>query len=1414
MTEISPEQWLAGRLREAGMDPAVPIEYGAGPLIEHASHFGQPAREWLERFELFVRTLHSIPLDLWSPIHFCVPSLASVAADRPETFGDLLRQTGELLAELHRRGAPLTRTEQYGIRIAAQALGRNDRALGAVLATGWRLAARGQDPGWLLQIAVPALWNAAAQEDKLFCRWVQLVETAVAALADRGISPGYPFATGLGALAGHGAFLGACLALWLEKIVRVSRSLIENDLQPYGWFEYGLVGLSPSQGFPAESVTRALDIALDLADRAIHSGDLLQVSFGLAGDDTPQTVDVFLEAAERLARCGIDPFFVLTGGLSQNAALLNRGQDDAGALHRVLSLAQQLHAHGHSLRKTFEDGLPVLRELDERWPGLFRRGFELAERLAQAGMDPGMVLAWGMPRALAGSDTRPWLEAECLGWAGDLAAVGADPEPALSYAVPPMVDMAGTKAEVFRALRAALQDFIAILAGLGIEYRDILFYDINALAETQAAESGAFIAVLRRLGELVRLLVQSHYDPSPILVSGLPVAARAGVHHPWVLEDSLDVSIRLAATHRDPRPFLEQATGPLAEAAGEDQEAFRQLCTVVEKRMLGVPAAVWPAVQAAAGVSCGRAELLNEALNAVVELLPDEHEPGNAREEFIRALPQLSAMAGEPKGFASLMQVFRSEASSFGGHEAAKAAWLTSGIEACAAVAGRDDAAGASLLRDLARLSRTWDTLAAGVLRHGARLAAGVAGNDCRFFLEAMTACATAAGRLKGARGELQGALPRLVAVAAAAGRARRDHWAEALDLQCEVLSRPGPEHTRLLDDLAYAEQLLGRWGNAWDSLIAPLLRTHGRYAGGLLYVLTQAPSHMVRSASDLDLLRDLVTQTGVRALDILCNLVIPAVSRGIITSLSDHRESLPGFVKEIGCWDADLYASYWRIVSDGALPPSERRDRVAALREGFTELTAAIRSGNVSGEHEHHPHFISAMAYVFPPSVSATLQAYEQLYTAMPDRPQDVSGRDPGPELRQRMYALGRGSWQLRAQAAINAAVWGPALVALRAAGTGDESLERPATLGWHLLRYWSEGCLGRAELKVALWPRLLRLVRAAGVSLPQEAATAAQLQEIKRVFSDRLRDAIEEALLASRRENEDRYQRIVTEKMTPKAHVGLGLAKSVWQQIEAYRSRLIGVEEATRRLLHQLRSFAVGEATLMETLEGVDSIDAVRTLLERIGPRRVDPQPGREIQRVHAEVAGQEVSAMHRELFGGPQRAALLEFRAASMELELTCEVTKRRAHAAVGFTEGVCVATDLVLWNNSDFLQVAFWDPDGICRGGMHLLMADSGGNRYLILPGINPSNYLLEMVEASMVLDMAFDYAWRLAQVWGLKGVWIPAAPEIHSNRQAVREAIARRRWEAISVQTITFSYEPFAYSFAEVLDVPESAARLM
>jgi hypothetical protein len=237
-------------------------------------------------------------------------------------------------------------------------------------------------------------------------------------------------------------------------------------------------------------------------------------------------------------------------------------------------------------------------------------------------------------------------------------------------------------------------------------------------------------------------------------------------------------------------------------------------------------------------------------------------------------------------------------------------------------------------------------------------------------------------------------------------------------------------------------------------------------------------------------------------------------------------------------------------------------------------------------------------------------------------------------------------------------------------------------------------------------------------------------------------------------------------------------------------------------------LRGFDADEEALLALLGGAGSPEEVGAALSRLEPRPVRVEAAKEVQRVHAELVGQELQAMQLELFGGANRPGALVYRTSSEALEIQMQVTKRRAHAPVGLTEGVCVAFDVDLWNDPDFLQVIFWGQEA-ALGGMHLLVVRDGGARYLTLPGINPSLALLERAEVASVLDAAVDYAWRLARQWGLSGVWVPASPGIHSNRDRMRDELSRRGWRQRGVGLHPFSFHPYRYTFEEVLEVPEA-----
>jgi hypothetical protein len=1395
-------QALSSRLQNAGIDPATPLEYGATPLAEHAHRLQQPVEPWLAPLAEYVEALHARGLSLWSPLHFSVPYLATVAGEWPEHLGPLLRAVSGLLLAQEDRGMDRTRTEQYGVRAAAQALGTARESLLEVLAFATRLTQAGADPGWMLQGVIPAAWSAAGKDPAAFRDMLGTLEQAALQLNALRVSPGYPFAVGVSALCAYGAAAREHLRAWLERVVRMARSLKGSALSPYPIFEYGLTGLATPESLQPEQLTRALDIGVALCDRGLEAAPALQSGF--TGFGVPAALS--LDVADELARSGIQPLFVLTAGLPAVLGVERGGGPEARA-PRLVELAKALHAAGHGLRLTFEDGLPCVARLEEHYPGLMGRALPLAEEMVARGMNPGLFLAYGLPRALGWAEGQGWAVDECLELSRELVALGVDPESALSYAVPSMVDLCGSDSGRFRSLRRALRDLIATLKGQGLDPKEVLFYDVQSLADA-GGQPHAFVDLLGRLQALLARMDAHGVDPRPFLLEGLPVAAREAAGKPWVLVATFEAAgRRVEAGHgAEVAALFAHGTAPLVEVSGEDAGAFEQLLLSLERRYPHLPdALVAPAVSAACLLAGTRPELLEQALDVIRRRL--DRPALDAAETLVAgALPGLAALAEEPEALASLLDAAIHAVSLLPEEGPVRELFLRHGLGALTEVTGRDSRAAVGLLPELAACVRRWPLLAPALLKHGVYPVARRSQHRPEELLRGVEALAQWASALDPQDSEHALALERAVALCGAVAREALPPFLEALAVLREALPEPGPARRLLFQELASVHGLLLRWPEAWGRLVAPILRTHRQRAGGVLSALSWLGEPHIHAPSDLDVLRDIVTQAGVRAADILLNLVRPAMQLGLLRDLGADRELLQRYLREVSLPDASLYGRYRDIQRDPHASEAEKRARGAALRGEIDALQEALRQGVLSAEQEASPLLGVALAHLFPPALSATGGDYVHLYRRMPDRPEDLERLDLGPDLRRRRYTLARGSWQLRDDAALDRAPWELVLGVLNEPPPAEE--EPAAGLGWELLRTWTEGRVGREASQRELLGRLFARMRRSGLLLPTEARTAEQLRAVQALLSDQLRDAVEEVLLAARAEDGERFQRLVEDKLTPPARVGPGLLKAVQQTVAAFQAGTVDPEEATARLAKQLSAFEVDAPALLDTLARTRSPAELKEVLEALKPRRVQLEPGKEVHRLHADFVGQLVQAMQRELFGSPERPGALEYRASSESLELEFELTKRKAHAAVGFSEGVCTAGDVGLWNRPEFLQCIFWGEEGTARGGLHLLIVEEDGQRYLTLPGINPSVRLLARVEAALLLDAVVDFAWRLARRLGLKGVWVPASPAIHSNRGAIHEELVRRGWPLRVGPQHTFSTEPYHYVFDHVLEVPE------
>jgi hypothetical protein len=144
----------------------------------------------------------------------------------------------------------------------------------------------------------------------------------------------------------------------------------------------------------------------------------------------------------------------------------------------------------------------------------------------------------------------------------------------------------------------------------------------------------------------------------------------------------------------------------------------------------------------------------------------------------------------------------------------------------------------------------------------------------------------------------------------------------------------------------------------------------------------------------------------------------------------------------------------------------------------------------------------------------------------------------------------------------------------------------------------------------------------------------------------------------------------------------------------------------------------------------------EALAEMLARLPAKAVPLNAGVEVERVHQELVGPWARAMREALHGGPGRPGALTHQTVDGARTVVLEATKRRAHAAVGHAEGVCVAGDATVWNNPRFFQIVIWDETGRCAGGVHAMVVEEADGTYLTLPGINPGADLLAETSADV------------------------------------------------------------------------------
>ncbi len=1347
-------------LRQRAVDLEVVNEHGIGPLEAHAAKVGTPVDPWLDALDRYLRALGRE--SYWSPLRFVVEPVAECAGPDAAAFGRLLSQVAALLQAL---GDNTTRTEQYGVRFAAAALPGRPADFAAALDLAVEFAAKGHDLGWYLQLVVPALAKPTAPDGAAaghFLEGLGRHAKALRTLVDRQSLVGYQVAVGLAAMAE--VDVGVAVTGWLDTLTQLPK--------PGPVFEHGVPTVVRA-GLTAEQVTRVFEVALLLADRGLEPLPLLQV---------PPRDELMVELAEELAGEGIDPAAALAWGVP-NFAEWGWLADDG---ERLVALAKSLKAHGLSTRRMFEEGLPPLRHLEERW-GLGTRGLELAEKLAAAGFEPVLTLAFGLGRALHDADRYPFLAKGALDTAHRLADRGINPDAALSYAFRPLGELAKGHPSEFERLQRALESLIVGLEAMGISSNEVLFHDVRGLIEV-GTESAAFLQLGPQVQHVLNVWVEAKLDPQALVAEALPAALRAAAHRPWVLTEALALVERLVAEGRA-TAALDVLTEGLASASlafGADASGLSAVLTTLESHTRALPREfINPVSSAVCLIAKQDVGLLTELLKTVTAKLGSarSERQGDVSATVAHALPALSVLVTDVASFEAVLSTALAATDRVATEQLD--AWR-SGALAAAALLSFDEA-----LRALERFTAFAED--PEVLKFAPALTRLTDRAD--ELVRALT-------RLKSAQRAFRTpALLKLMTSVAVQGH-DVDDWCERLDT-LEPLLVQADASAPLVEGLRRMEPTLARLPEAWAGLVKPILTAHQSRAGALLSHVAMLGSRYLTSAADCDVLREVVTQLGVRALDAMQGLIVPGLFSGRLPGLASHAKELRLYLRDVGFHQPELFAKYLDIQRDRTLSEAARAQKSVALREQVERLAQQVKRGDVGDEQLDDPLLGVAVIHLFPPAASVTQQHVVGLMRTFDDRPQDVAAWPGPPGL---TLEVPSGGYRLRPGHPLDTRPWEMANALL--GQLPDRVHPTDEALGAALLRAWADGQLARPAHKRALLAELFHsLAEGHGPSPSVGLESATQLLGLRDLLADRCAERIERALLAARAASPQSYARLVEAKLAPKTTVTPKLVKSVTKTLDAWREGL-DAAEAQRRLRAQLPHLVLDERALSTLRDAVDPA-ALTTALSALPAKATTVEAGKEVVRVHADLVGQDLKAMHAVLFGQAGQPGALEYHESAGALSLTLEVTKRRAHAAIGFAEGVCVATDERLWQRPDFLQTIFWSSAGIAQGGMHLLVVEDAGQRYLSLPGINPSNSLLDEVEPQTLVRVLLRAACRLARQWQLGGVWVPTATSIASNRRAVLAALEGLGLPQKNTKLQALSYSPFAYSFDSVWVVDEA-----
>ena len=537
-----------------------------------------------------------------------------------------------------------------------------------------------------------------------------------------------------------------------------------------------------------------------------------------------------------------------------------------------------------------------------------------------------------------------------------------------------------------------------------------------------------------------------------------------------------------------------------------------------------------------------------------------------------------------------------------------------------------------------------------------------------------------------------------------------------------------------------------------------------------------------------IKLLKFITTQLGIKAHDILKNFILEGLTNGKIANLAEESDLIRDFLEEGAIPLSEVYEAY-KIA---------KKQNEPELYKEVVEVTKKIQDkvakGECTDEDFSNRFFPGIVIYTFPPAVGVEREQYMNLIEQREGRQKDVP--EVWNEMQGKTISVSQGGYKLKEGEEFSGKAW-QALLDVVSESKGAEvrkiSESDMATLGKKLLDAFSGNKL--RENQKEFLKALYDVYRRTGKHLPDSLGGHKEIMEYKEYVGDHLNDLIGLCLQAFEKEDKEGWTEWLKKDTEGRTKGIKGIVKQIEGVMKNEKMDDGKKQEVLKNILKRFDFHVEGD--VLNQLRA----ESEKGNLEGFLKEKMQAKGGAQKYNLLIKNAllGKEYEKMYEEV-------QKFEFVEGTEKQDYQLYISKKKEHGCAGLNMGVCVAPDEQLWSNPNFSNVIIMK-DNIAYGGMHFLVMEEEGKKYLALPGINPNEALLGQVAADQLFDKMMDYAKECAEKLGCEKVLIPTNSTIHSNRSAIQDVINNKKYKTFTFKSnMPFSYSPFEYSFQECYEV--------